>query len=96
MLQEIQESLGVIPSGLKNRPDVLEQDLPYMEGFRFLTRSRGYGQAGPHPIKVSEVKAYLDTVGEDSVEERLKLLRIVQDMDHTYLEFAANQSKSAT
>lgn len=92
MLLEIQESIGVTPSGLKNRPDVQEQDLPYLDSFRLLTRSREYGQSGPQPIRLTEIKAYLDMVGEDRVEERMKLLRIVQEMDHTYLEFAAKQS----
>lgn len=95
MLLEIQEEMGVTPLGLRDRPDLLEKDMPYLESFRFLSRNREYMKAGAQPVRLAEVKAYLDMVGEDRVEERLKLLRIVQDMDKTYLEFAAKQSQSA-
>jgi hypothetical protein len=81
--------MGITPSGLRDRPSLDKGDHTHLDGYRFLTRSRTYSEVGPNPITVSEVRSYLQLVEEDRVEERLKFLRFVQDMDSVYLEHAA-------
>jgi hypothetical protein len=86
--------MGITPSGLLNRPVVHRDDTKYLDGYRFLTRSRAHGEAGPLPIAVSEVQAYLMLIEEDRVEERLRFLRYVQEMDGAYLDHAVQVAES--
>lgn len=96
MLAEMQETMGVTPQGLASRPPVMDEDLPYLSGFRALSRCRVQGQYGPRAITMVDIQAYLLLTHEEGVEERLKFLRIVQDMDGVYLDHAANQAKPTT
>lgn len=83
--------MGITPSGLLERPDLLNEDLNYLDGYRFLTRSRTYGEAGPNPVAIADVQAYLSIIREDDVEERLKFLRLVQELDQVYLSHSAEK-----
>lgn len=40
-----------------------------------------WSQIGPSPIPVSEVNAYMDMVGIEDPETKLKYLRIIQGLD---------------
>ena len=88
--------MGITPSGLTERPAIRQEDLPYLDGYRFLTRSRAFGEYGPLPISMTDVLAYLELVKEDGVDERLRFLRYVQDMDGVYLEHAAKLAEAST
>jgi hypothetical protein len=68
-------------------PDVVK----YHDAFRHLGASRHYGQGGPLPIAVSEVKAYLDLVGIESPRTRMKYLRLIQRMDQVELAHIHNK-----
>lgn len=85
--------MGVTPSGLANRPSITNDDTPYLDGFRHLDRSRVYGQYGPLAITLTDVLSYLQLITEENVEERLKFLRVIQNMDGVYLEHAAQKSE---
>ena len=87
--------MGIIPSGLTNRPSTTSDDAQYLDGFRHLTRSRAYSQYGPLAITLTDVLSYLHLIREENVEERLKFLRLIQGMDGVYLEHAAQKSESS-
>lgn len=53
----------------------------YMETFRHLENSRQYNPAGIQPITITEVNSILDLARVTHVDERLKLLRLMQAMD---------------
>ncbi len=50
--------------------------------------------AGQSPIKVSEVESYLNIHGEDCIDRRTRLLRLVIEMDTTFLEHLAKKASA--
>lgn len=94
-LMEMQETMGIAPRGLADRPALNNNDLPYLDGFRHLGRGRAYGQFGPMPITISDVQAYLSLIKEEEVGERLRFLNVVQAMDSTYLAHASKKSEAS-
>lgn len=94
-LTEMQETMGITPKGLADRPTLTNDDLPYLEGFRRLDRGRAYGQVGPMPITVVDVQAYLSLIKEEEVGERLRFLNTIQTMDSTYLGHASKKSEAS-
>lgn len=87
--------MGITPSGLANRPSITSDDAQYLNGFRHLTHSRAYGQYGPLPITLTDVLSYLHLIDEENVGERLKFLRVIQNMDGVYLEHAAKKAEQS-
>ena len=51
--------------------------------------------SGPNPIQVAELLAYMHMVGIASQRERSKYLRIVQEMDQTYLTYQAEKAEQS-
>lgn len=49
---------------------------------------------GPQQIKMSEIVAYLDLVGEMCPEERPRFMRLMQLLDSVYMEYEINRSKT--
>lgn len=68
------------PAELK-RPALRSEDKRYYDAYRALSASRMWSQIGPSPIPVSEVNAYMDMVGIEDPETKLKYLRIIQGLD---------------
>lgn len=68
------------------------KDVPYQEAFFALSAARGSGMGGPNPIPVSELLAYLNLMGIASYTARSKYLRLVQQMDSTYLGHCAEKA----
>lgn len=52
-----------------------------------------WGQAGPLPIPLSEVQAYLSIVNITDREERAKLMRLVRKMDQAELKYLHEKTK---
>lgn len=80
-LKDIEAKTGTRPKALDQQIDLREDCWSYLETFRTLERGRKYNPAGLQPIEIAEVKALLDLARVTDVDERLKLLRLVQAMD---------------
>lgn len=52
-------------------------------------------EAGPGPIPLTEIKAYLDIVDIDDVDSRLYVVRIVRTLDNLYLEHYAERTRQS-
>lgn len=57
------------------------------DGFWFLSGQRTYHMAGPNPIGVGDMGAYLVTVGIESVDSREFYLRAWGAMDRAFIEY---------
>ena len=78
------------------RPKILKKDEPYLDAFEACSRSRQPGgMGGSGPILISEVEAYLRLLGIDSPPERLKYLKVIQNLDSIYLADAAERRERA-
>lgn len=53
----------------------------YYDAYRSLSASRIWSQIGPTAIQISEVRAYLDLVGIEDPQTKMKYLRLIQGMD---------------
>lgn len=80
--------MGITPRGLSERPVVHHEDSEYLDAYRYLTRSRAHGEAGPLPISLCEMHAYLLIVKEQQVDVRLRFVKYIQDLDSVYLDHA--------
>lgn len=80
-LLEIEAKTGTRPRALDQRVTLRDDCAGYRETFRVLENSRQYNPAGLQPITISEVNALLDLARVTDVDERMKLLRLVQAMD---------------
>ena len=87
---------GVTPAPLLNRPRLKAPDAPYQEAFNSLNNSRQGGMGGPCAIPISEVLAYLNLMGIASIAQRSKYLRLLQQMDSTYLTYVAEKQAAST
>jgi hypothetical protein len=88
----MKEKQGITPQALLNRPDLPIELVPTYNAFTILNYARGGNMAGQQPIKVSEVAAYLALIGETCREQRARTLRLISEMDSTYM---AHQAKKA-
>lgn len=77
-------------------PKILKKDESYLDAFQACSRSRQPGgMGGSGPILISEVEAYLRLLGIDSPPERLKYLKVIQNLDSIYLADAAERRERA-
>lgn len=81
------------PGPLLSRPRIKLLDKEYLDAFHTLSKSRPRDMAGPGAIPVSDVLAYVNLVGVASGEERVKYLRLIQQMDDVFLEHAREEAK---
>lgn len=91
-LLEIQRSTGVTPRALQERPRLEPGASPSWDAFWLLSGGRGSGMQGPLPVALSEILSYLHLIGEDRSSERLKLLRIIRNMDAAFLSHIAKKN----
>lgn len=71
-------------------------DREYLDAFYLLSASRQTGMAGPQPIAISEILLFAkEGVEIDLASERLKYVRLVQQLDRTYLAFWAEKNKTS-
>lgn len=75
-------------------PDLRPGDLIYYDAFQFLTGARSYNMGGPNPLSVADMTAYVTTLTIlEGVDARRRFVRFMQEMDRTYLEFAAEKAE---
>lgn len=92
---EIQEATGITPQGLAEKP-TLSGDLVGVWGaYNLLNSSRLITEAGPGPIPLTEIKAYLDIARIDDVDSRLYVVRVVRTLDSIYLEHYAERARQS-
>jgi hypothetical protein len=66
-----------------------------MDAFNTLSASRDANGFGVNPLRISEIRAYADMLGMRDTEA-LRLLRITQAMDATYLAHVAKRQERAS
>lgn len=94
-LLEIQATTGITPIGLSNKPTLAAGLVGVWGAYNLLNGSRLITEAGPSPIPLTEIKAYLDITKIDDVESRLYVVRMVRTLDNMYLENYAEKSKQS-
>lgn len=85
---------GIIPNALATRPSVRPECQQYLEAFFTLSASRSSNGYGLNPVTIGEIKDYALMLDLDR-EEALKLLRVVQAMDSSFLEYIAEKNKTS-
>ena len=86
--------MGITPAGISQKPEIEEGDGHYHACFQALNRGRGQGFGGPLALTIQDVYAYTLLIGENRADERIRLLRLLQDMDYVYLEHAAKKAEA--
>lgn len=67
--------------------------LYYRTAFIELTDSRPYTQSGsPLPIPISEIRAYCEFFGIETLREKERLFRLVRAQDRAYIEYRHEQA----
>ena len=77
---------GNMPPALLNKPDVSQFEQPFYDAFNTLSGSRHWTMAGPAPIPLSEILAYLKIQNIDDIEERDEYVSLVRALDAEYLD----------
>ena len=78
---------------LRHRPKLTQWTLEYWEAFQVLSSSRLVHQGGIGPIPLSEMVSYMDTVNLVDVDERLKLIKMIQALDKVYVKHINSKAK---
>lgn len=91
---------GRIAKDMPEEPEVMPTALWMWNAFNRLTTQRQYGERGPQPIAISEIKAYAELY-ELSFYHTLRLVEVVLKLDrmyvdHKYRELAAEKKKAGT
>lgn len=94
------KSEGRIQKEMPDEPEVMQSAMWLWNAFNRLTTQRQFGDRGPQPIAVSEIKAYADLY-ELSFYHRLRLIDVIlkldrKFMDHKYKELAAEARKNSS
>ena len=84
---------GIEIESLKNRPKLNQWVTDYWEAFQVLSGSRIVHQGGIGPIPLTEIVAYMDAVYLRNVDERLKLIKMIQSLDSVYTTHVNAKSK---
>jgi hypothetical protein len=75
---------GAEIQALQNRPSLSRWVIEYWEAFQILGNSRIPHQGGIGPIPLTEIVAYMDAVYLYDVDERLKMITMIQSLDKVY------------
>ena len=78
---------------LRHRTKLTQWILEYWEAFQVLSSSRLVHQGGIGPIPLSEMVSYMDTVNLVDVDERLKLIKMIQALDKVYVKHINSKVK---
>ena len=75
---------GMEVPALQNRPAITQWVIEYWEAFQVLGNSRIPHQGAVGPIPLTEIVAYMDVIYLRDVEERLRMVRMIQSLDKVY------------
>ena len=71
---------------LQNRPTITQWVIEYWQAFQILGNSRIPHQGGIGPIPLTEIVAYMDAIYLLDVDERLKMIKMIQSLDRVYMK----------
>lgn len=71
---------------LQNRPQMTQWVIEYWEAFQTLGNSRIPHQGGIGPIPLTEIVAYMDAIYLYDVDERLRMIKMIQSLDRVYMK----------
>jgi hypothetical protein len=74
------------------RPVLKQEDLPYREAFFLLNDGRTQGAGGFDPLATSEILALVVMGGIAYIGDKPKYLRLMRQLDRTYLEHQAEKA----
>jgi len=81
---------------LLTRPVILEESYPYYNAFILLQCARTFDFNGnPNGIPMTEIEAFCNLCGYDTLEERHYVLNYIRICDKAYLEVARNDRSKA-
>ena len=86
MLLDIEARTGKKPEALRNRPAIGEADFFYISCFYDLDTSRDLGDTHK-PLTIKDIHAYIEILGGFTREEMYRFLKMIQNLDQTYLKF---------
>jgi len=69
---------------LQNRPQITQWVIEYWEAFQTLGNSRIPHQGAVGPIPLTEIVAYMDAIYLRDVDERLRMVKMIQSLDKVY------------
>lgn len=69
---------------LQNRPVLSQWVIDYWEAFQILGNSRIPHQGAIGPIPLTEIVAYMDVTYLRDVDERLRMVKMIQSLDRVY------------
>lgn len=72
-----------VPS-LQSRPTLTQWVIEYWEAFQILGNSRIPHQGAIGPIPLTEIVAYMDAIYLRDVDERLRMIKMIQSLDSVY------------
>lgn len=78
---------------LQNRPTLTQWVIEYWEAFQILGNSRIPHQGAIGPIPLTEIVAYMDTIYLRDVDERLKMIMMIQGLDRVYMKHVNDKAK---
>ena len=71
---------------LQNRPELTQWVADYWNAFQTLGNSRIPHQGGIGPIPLTEIVAYMDAIYLRDVDERLRMIKMIQSLDRVYMK----------
>lgn len=77
---------GMEIAALQNRPVLNQWVSEYWEAYHFLGSSRAIHQGGVGPIPLTEIVAYMDAIYLRDVDERLRMITMIQSLDRVYVK----------
>lgn len=64
-----------------NKPKLGRDCVEYFDAFIYLSERRQWDQGGPLAIPISEIEAYMRIVGVRGTDEKLKMIKLVGQLD---------------
>lgn len=88
---------GKKPKALAEMPKLQGTDTAYFEAFQILSAARSYNMAGPNPIAISEMVAYMEHLSAYEVlAHRKRFVRHIQRLDDVLMAHQADKAKAAS
>lgn len=78
---------GTIPKALRDRPSLRSDCQDFLRGFYSMNAARSMDEGRPQAIPISEILSYCRLSAIPPGESAIKLLRLVQRLDETWLNW---------
>lgn len=91
MFAAVKEDTGQDHPALKTKPALRSDCIKYLDVFRLLSACRLWGEAGPQPLQLGEIRAALDLHGLEEAATKVKYARLLKLMDSVELTHLRSQ-----